>query len=927
MSKLIFLAALISLFAVLACSDDNATPAAQPTLEATVTRVPEATATPIPEEPVAENKELAPLDLDDPQAFLSALSAQEQSCLSSGNLGIAQIGVAMTSTVGSAEGDAILDCLEDVTVLRMFLNEPLTATGELSDETSSCIRQGLGGIDLRPMMKSPGAAAGAIDAQIVGMAGLLTFTACLNDEEWGAASSALELGPRDKSGTDCLLAELGGPTGVAEALLRPDESGLPRDFIGAAAKCGVGFGGMSENVPVDSGSGATGGDTSTEGMGLPPETLYPVAVDDPQAFLSGLSSTEQSCLGDKDIGPQELLQMTGQSPGGSPETAADIVNCLRDDTVLRLFLTTLVGQVEPFSQETSSCIREGFVPIDLRGLLAPAVAGFTPANSLALSMAALNVSVVCMNDEEWETYAPRLGMQPEDREVGGCLFEEFGGPEKLAEAMQEASLGKPEALVSALAACGEETAPSTPTVPTATLVPDATSKPTPTESRARYEFDPPIPVPTLPYWGQSGFFAALEIKDGTSEPITEVTSTNPTALKLWSNGSTWEWQFFGPGGAVIEVRRGGQVVLSHEVQAPSVNHDVHHVMLRATRVNDDWAPFVSIGDGWERNIPLRESPNLKYFEAVVWLDEYTVHLYEFDNSFDPSAGRHQNMSAEQFTAYRENYRVMAFPGLPPSPPDTAWSPERSHFLRDTFKKIASYLVSRYPDSEHHLSYHGHGAAGGRLLEFQMYYEDAGDFLAHWSNELGRPLAAIDMGGPCNKGGYEDLTNFCPYARYYIASDLVQGGYTSDDGDIARYFETYAELQYHRILGESEDLREALVNRVELKRKDFEYSQRNMTKSKWQQAIYLYDCQEFRVFAEAFTAFMNRSNPPFQAREDLLVFLENQRGGSGLIDQFQKVIAHKADNRDFFEWSDNRNGISLPHPVWWTEGRWQLWPAS
>ena len=475
MSQLVLLAfALVSLGAILACSDDGQTPAAQPTAEATSTRAPEATVAPTPTAtpqptattaPQTDRSEavqgLAPINLDDPQAFLSALSAQERSCLSAGDLGIAQIMTAMTSTDGSAEGDAILDCLEDATVLRMFLSEPLAATGELSDETSACIREGLGGMDLRPMMKSPGAAAGAMDARIIGMAGFLTFTACLNDEEWEAASSALELGPRDKSGTDCLLAELGGPTGVAEALLRPDESGLPRDFIGAAAKCGVGFAGMSENMPVDSGSGVTGGDSSTEGMGLPPDTLHPVAVDDPEGFIIGLSSGEQSCLDDKGIGPQELSQMTGRSPGGSPATAADIVNCLQDDTVLRLFLTTLVGQVEPFSQETSTCIREGFVLIDLRGLLAPALAGFTPANSLALSMAALNVSVVCMNEEEWETYAPRLGMQPEDREVGACLFEELGGPAKLVEAMRDASFGEPpEAFLRAAETCGLEGTPT-----------------------------------------------------------------------------------------------------------------------------------------------------------------------------------------------------------------------------------------------------------------------------------------------------------------------------------------------------------------------------------------------------------------------------------------------------------------------------------
>ena len=33
----------------------------------------------------------------------------------------------------------------------------------------------------------------------------------------------------------------------------------------------------------------------------------------------------------------------------------------------------------------------------------------------------------------------------------------------------------------------------------------------------------------------------------------------------------------------------------------------------------------------------------------------------------------------------------------------------------------------------------------------------------------------------------------------------------------------------------------------------------------------------------------------------------------LIEQFSKVIVHKADNRDFFEWSVVRNGMLMPAP--------------
>ena len=84
--------------------------------------------------------------------------------------------------------------------------------------------------------------------------------------------------------------------------------------------------------------------------------------------------------------------------------------------------------------------------------------------------------------------------------------------------------------------------------------------------------------------------------------------------------------------------------------------------------------------------------------------------------------------------------------------------------------------------------------------------------------LGKPLGVIDMGGPCNKGGYEDLANFCRHASYYVASDLPNGGYTEDDWTYEKYQETNPETQYHRLLASNDTLEEALIERVELRRK-------------------------------------------------------------------------------------------------------------
>lgn len=349
----------------------------------------------------------------------------------------------------------------------------------------------------------------------------------------------------------------------------------------------------------------------TEDRGLPPDDLSPVDVGNPHAFISELSQQEQSCLRDKDIGPPDIAQMAGQSPGGSPETTAAIINCLQDETVLRLFLTTLVGQVEPFAPETSACIREGFVPLDLRGLVTPAVAGKAPANSLMLGMAALNVSMACMNDDEWAAYAPRLGVQPEDRRGATCLFEELGGPAEMVEAMREASLGEaPERLVEAFETCGMAIGAQTATpapVPTSTTTP----APSPT----------PLLAPTVA---------------PTAEP-TPTNSPRPTATPTPEPTPT---------------------------SAPASAYSMQpHVFLRVVLVTEDWVPFSSAG-GWTEAAPRKESETLRYYEAAIWEERDSVHLYAFPNDYDPIYGIFGDVAKEDVIAYREQFAISVRTGMP-----------------------------------------------------------------------------------------------------------------------------------------------------------------------------------------------------------------------------------------------------------------------
>ena len=282
----------------------------------------------------------------------------------------------------------------------------------------------------------------------------LRLMSCLTSQEAARLTPVGEGPAPNPDEIACLIGELEGtPSGerIIAVLSGTDATGEGLTMEESAA---LGDAVRACGIETEFGFPAPEG---AESQGLPPDDLRPVELGDPQQFFADLSPRERACLGDKGMGPRELEMLSDPPPGGAPEVTTAIVNCLQGDTVLRLFLTQWVGQVEPFEPETAACIREGVLPLDLRALLAPYVAGEAPANSLALGLAAFAVSVACLSDAEWETYAPRLGMVPGDRAGFVCLLEALGGPAELAAAMQSASLGEDSVeFIRASQVCGLE---------------------------------------------------------------------------------------------------------------------------------------------------------------------------------------------------------------------------------------------------------------------------------------------------------------------------------------------------------------------------------------------------------------------------------------------------------------------------------------
>ena len=337
------------------------------------------------------------------------------------------------------------------------------------------------------------------------------------------------------------------------------------------------------------------------------------------------------------------------------------------------------------------------------------------------------------------------------------------------------------------------------------------------------------------------------------------------------------------------------------------NREAHHnVIVRVVRVTPDWHGYVIRGGGWPSAVPVKESDVLKYFEVAIWEETMSIHFYEFDNDFDPHGF---DLTPEQLTAHRESYTILRVDGMP-----GPWTEARSRFIKRAFADFTSLLTKRYPDSDHHLSYHGHGGPGGRLFAAQLTYGDADDLLANWTRALGRPLGVIDMGGPCNKGSFSDLENFCSHAQYYVASDLPNGGYRMDDWTHEKHLETQPESQYHRLFAETSTLKEALLGRIAIKRRAYEYSRINMTESRTQQANYLYSCREFADFGPAFRTFLSVQDGDYRISDDLYDYMAVHRAGDDLLGRFDDVFVRHADNRDFFEWEPGANGMLMPDPT-------------
>tara|TARA_Y100001934_G_scaffold175358_1_gene207665 strand:+ start:1 stop:1635 length:1635 start_codon:yes stop_codon:yes gene_type:complete len=381
-------------------------------------------------------------------------------------------------------------------------------------------------------------------------------------------------------------------------------------------------------------------------------------------------------------------------------------------------------------------------------------------------------------------------------------------------------------------------------------------------------------------------------------------------------------------------------------------------MVRGVYVTPDWVKFDSGDVAWDRAVTFKHSDRATYFEVAIWEEIGAVHFYEFPNDYEDNMlleipGREKynlvpnytrcNLPsnenpywdtspkipdaavtecklelAKDLTDYRESFAVLKVADMP----EKSDRADRSRFLKQAIIQFLKIIVPRFPSSEYSLTYNGHGGPGGALFEGILSPQHSYDVLKTWRYLIGKNLAFIDMGGPCNKAGFSDLSTFCPFTNYYIASDLPNGGYDLDDWSIEKFLATDEDTQWHNIFSTSQTLLEAMRKRIDLKRQRYLYSVNDMTSNKTEQANYLFSCAAFNLFSpqyaqavkEAVGSFygsLSNSKLADNGHHDLMESVE-ATGNASLIEALNQVKIYQADNRDFFEWEEKRNGISTPN---------------
>ena len=168
--------------------------------------------------------------------------------------------------------------------------------------------------------------------------------------------------------------------------------------------------------------------------------LTPLGGHGPQEIFQSLSGEEQDCIR-ANFTPEEreqMLELAGTETR-NVENASRMMRCAGEKTLLRVLITSIVKGPEPFTEQTSDCIWNGFSKIDKDGMIRnleadPHSGEPQEAGQIKDTLAGSMITLHCLNDEEWQRTEPDESMEAERRMIA-CAVNEIGGPENIRENM------------------------------------------------------------------------------------------------------------------------------------------------------------------------------------------------------------------------------------------------------------------------------------------------------------------------------------------------------------------------------------------------------------------------------------------------------------------------------------------------------------
>ena len=180
--------------------------------------------------------------------------------------------------------------------------------------------------------------------------------------------------------------------------------------------------------------------------------LSSLDLDDPEALVSGLSEAERACLsGNVDSARISLILASPELAGAEEATA--FLDCLAQETALRLFLSGFVEPGSSLSAESSACIRAGSGQMDVKGVMLAGISG-DDETAMVQGMGLFVLALSCLNEEESQAAVSALGASPGELDNLKCVLRELDGPEGMVQALQPEDGGPPTEFFEAVFKCG-----------------------------------------------------------------------------------------------------------------------------------------------------------------------------------------------------------------------------------------------------------------------------------------------------------------------------------------------------------------------------------------------------------------------------------------------------------------------------------------